>query len=69
MIVKAFSTKSFEYNVQLDSIMTYGHIKEWLIDIGNNHWSKLPCEYKALILHCNMSFPDWDETEVKPYRL
>ncbi len=68
-LVKAFSKKSFEYNVQLNSIMTYGHIKEWLIEIGYNHWSELPHKYKALILHRNTSFPDWDETEVKPYSL
>ena len=53
----------------LDKVMTYGHIKEWLIQTsGYNHWQELPQDLKPyILLSRNASYPDWYETEVKPF--
>ena len=68
-LVQAFSNKTIEYNVPLDKMITYGHIKEFLIDqCGYNHWSELPLDLKSAILaRSYQAYPDWDQTEVKPY--
>ena len=67
-LVVGFSQKTIDWNVPLDSIITYGHIKEWVsTTLGYDHWHQLPQHVKQLILSSRHgSYPDWDETEVKP---
>ena len=69
-LVKAFEQRRIEWNVPLDSCITYGHIKEWLSDtLGYNHWIHLPQHLKGYILSSSGDmYPDWDEIEIKPLR-
>ena len=68
-LVQAFSSVTTEYNVPLDKMITYGHIKQFLIEqCGYNHWSELPLELKSAILaRTHQAYPDWDQTEVRAY--
>lgn len=68
-LVQAFSSVRIEYNVPLDKMITYGHIKQFLIEqCGYNHWSELPLELKSAILaRTHQAYPDWDQTEVRAY--
>ena len=68
-LVQAFSTKTIEYNVPLDKMITYGHIKEFLVErCGYSHWRELPRDMKRGILSKPLGqYPLWDETEVKSY--
>lgn len=68
-LVQAFSSVTIEYNVPLDKMITYGHIKQMLIEqCGYNHWSELPLELKSAILaRTHQAYPDWDQTEVRSY--
>ena len=67
-LVRGFSQRTIEWNVPLDSVITYGHIKEWVSGtLGYEHWHQLPQHVKELILtKRHGTYPDWDETEVKP---
>ena len=69
-LVKMFENKNIEYNTPLDKFMTHGHIKEFLINhCGYNDWSELDRDLKSAILpKWHNSYPDWESTEVKPYR-
>ena len=68
-LVQAFSTCSIEYNVPLDKIITYGHIKQFLMEqCGYNHWTELPLDLKkAIMARAHQTYPDWNQTEVRPY--
>lgn len=67
-LVKAFVKKSKEWNVPLDKVITYGQIKEWISStLGYSHWHQLPQHAKAFVLSSkNGSYPEWEDTEVKP---
>ena len=70
-LVKMWTQNTVEYLVPLDRIMMYGHIKELLVNrFGCRHWNELDKDFKQAIISKwqVVPYPDWDETEVKPYR-
>lgn len=68
-LVKLFASKQLEWNAPMDTLMTHGHIKEFLIKFcGYNHWNELPQDCKKKLLYKPMNpYPDWDSTEVPSY--
>jgi hypothetical protein len=68
-LVKAFKNVSIEWNYPLDRVITYGHIKKFLMETcGYSHWTEIPLHVKEYILgNATSVYPDWDECAVKPY--
>lgn len=69
-LVNAWSKKIVEYNVPLDKYLTYGHIKEFLVDrCGYDGWSDVANELKKSIIgkFPRIALPDWHEIEMDEY--
>ena len=68
-LVANFANKTIQHRVPLDKLMTYGHIKSFLVEhCGYGHWDQLPLNLKEAILsHKRASYPLWDETEIERY--
>ena len=52
----------------LDSIITYGHIKEWVSEtLGYSHWQQVPAHFKTLILTARVrTYPSWEDIQIMP---
>ena len=68
-LVKAFEQKIIEWNVPLDSCITYGHIKEWISEtLGYDHWVKLPQNARGYIFHPPMvHIPTGTRLKLNPF--
>ena len=67
-LVKAFKNVSIDWNVPLASVITFGHIKKFLMETcGYSHWSEIPANVKDYIVGSSSSYPEWDDCSVKPY--
>ena len=69
-LLNAFALKVPEYNVPLDKWLTYGHIKEFLVDrCGYESWDDIPNELKKSVIgkHPRTPFPDWHSTVMDEY--
>ena len=69
-LVRGFQERTYQWQVPLDSILTYGHIKEFLSGIcGYTHWGQVPVHVKGNILTvATVAYPVWEEIEIKPLR-
>ena len=70
-LIDAFSNRSTEFNVPLDKMMSYGHIKEFFTEhCGYDGWQDLPVDLKKGVLHKwnrGQDYPDWDSTRIRSY--
>ena len=69
-LVRGFQERTYQWQVPLDSILTYGHIKEFLTGIcGFTHWGQVPIHVKGNILTvASVAYPVWEDIEIKPLR-
>ena len=69
-LVRGFQERTYQWQVPLDSILTYGHIKEFLTGIcGFTHWGQVPPHVKGNILTvASVAYPVWEDIEIKPLR-
>ena len=65
-----FTKKIVEYQVTLDRVITYGHIKEFLVNYCEyDSWEELHMDMKPAIMEKwqDDPYPDWNKTEVMPF--
>lgn len=69
-LVRGFQERTYQWQVSLDSILTYGHIKEFLSGIcGYTHWGQVSPHVKGNILTvASAAYPVWEDIEIKPLR-
>lgn len=69
-LVRGFQERTYQWQVPLDSILTYGHIKEFITGIcGYTHWGQVPPHVKGNILTvASVAYPVWEDIEIKPLR-
>ena len=70
-LVEGFASKTVDYNTPLDKMMTYGHIKQFLMDTcGYDGWHDVPTNLKGGVLTLTArgnDYPDWEETRIRNY--
>lgn len=69
-LVNAFAKKIVDYNVPLNSLLTYGHIKELFVGFcGYEGWSDVPHELKSSVVKDfpRNAMPDWHSITMDEY--